>query len=210
MKRRRVPEHQPLGNLGSGKSQHRVQNDRLGGFGNEGRLIAAMVAQEGMDLLMAAQAMREAGPARALLCWTENRAEERPHALGPDQHPRCAGGDVASVEGVVALVEVIGTDDDGEARVFAAYGHANGLEAAGEAAVIPCNRHPRRREPHLGPAWRGAERGPVGRPAPLHLIRAGDDIPAGRQSSERLMHVGRRMRAIDGSYDFVLRMAAIE
>ena len=210
VERRRVPEHQPLGNLGGGEAQHCVQDGWRCGIGEKGLIPAAPIAQECVDLLMAAQAVSEAGPARAVRCRTENGAEERLHALGPDQHPGCAGSDVASVEGVVSLVEVIGADDDGQARVFCAHRDVQGIELAGEAAVVPRDRHPRRREPLLGPAGRGAERRPVGRPAPLHLIRAGDDIPPGCQSSERLAHVGRRMPVGQRCNDLVLRAATIE
>ena len=63
---REVPENQPLGDLGRGETAYRVQDRGLGREGPEGGILTGGVAQEVVDLLVAAEAPGEAGPARPL------------------------------------------------------------------------------------------------------------------------------------------------
>ena len=61
-----VPEHQPLCDFGRHESVYRVQQRRFGRAGQERGVIAGHVAKEVVDFLVAAQTIRETGPARPL------------------------------------------------------------------------------------------------------------------------------------------------
>lgn len=169
---RHILDDQPLGDFSRDKAVYRIQHGRFGGTGQEGGIVTAQVAQKVVDLLVAAQAIREAGPARPLLRRTEDRAEQGLHTLGPEQHPRRAGREVAPIDGGVSFIEIIGANDDGKRWTVLAHGHAHGVKRPGEVAVITGDRHLRGPQAFLGPAGRSAHRGPERRPTPFHRVLA--------------------------------------
>ena len=223
VKRRELPENQPLRDLGRGEPVHRIEHRGLGGAGPH---VAAEVANEVVDLLVAAEAPGDAFPARPRRARPEDRTEERLQAVRPQQHPRLPGGEVAPVCRCVERVEVVGAHDHGEGRgggtgpgigIGIGIGTGTGtdrnahrFEPAGKATVIARGRHPGGAEPLLRPSGRGAEGGPVRGPPPFHGVLARDDIAPGREGGDRFLDLGPRMGVADRGGDVRERTTAIE
>ena len=84
------------------------------------------------------------------------------------------------------------------------------LQVPDEAAVVTFNRDARFRHPLFYPAWRGTERGPVGRPASVHPMIAGDDIALGGERHDGRDNIGGGMGSLEGRDNLVLRAPAVE
>ena len=205
-----VPEHQPLGDFSRHETEYRVQDCRFGRAGPERGIIAGHVAKEVVNLLVAAQTMCETGPARPLFRRPEDGAEQWPHALRPDQHPRLAGSDVPSIDGVVRFLQVVGADDDGEGRVPRAHRHPHRVEPPGELAGRL--RRPPRSMPKVVPRPVGARRRARTStpPVPIHREVARNDVSPGGQGHDRGPDVECRVRGSQGGNDVPVRAAAIQ
>ncbi len=203
-------QHQPLGDLGGGESVYRIQDGGFCGAGLEGGALSGEVAQEGVDLLVAAQSIGQASPAGSSLRRTEDGTEERLDSLGSYQHPGDAGGKMAPIELGVPLCEIVIADDDVESRVVRVHLGTHRFQPPGEVAVVTVDGHRRRGQPLLRPARRSTERGPVRRPTPLHRVRARDDVSPGREGGQRRPHVGCRIPPVQGRDDVVVRALAVE
>ena len=163
-----VPEHQPPGDFSRHETVYRIHERRLGRASRQRSVVAGHVAKEVVNFLVAAKTICETGPARPLFLRPEDGAEQGPHALRPDQHPRRARRDVPSIDRVVCFLQVVGADDDGEGRLLRVHRHPHRVEPPGELAGVSGDCHARCRKSFLGLSGRDAERGPVRRPSPFH------------------------------------------
>ena len=79
---------------------------------------------------------------------------------------------MAPVDPIEILVQIVGAKDDRQGGPVIVRRNAYGFEPAGEPAVVAVDRHPGVRQPPFRPSGRGAERGPIGRTAPVHRMIA--------------------------------------
>ena len=208
--RRHVLEHQPLGDFRRHQTVNGILDRGFGGAGQGGGIASEMVAQEAVDLLMAAQAIGETGPARSLPGRLEDRAEQGSQTARSDQQPRRAGFEPAPIEVGVALVEIIGAHNDRQRRAVRADARPQRREPLDKAAVVAGDRHARRRQPLLGPSGRGAERRPIRRSSRFHGVLARNDISPGRKRRQRPADIRRRICVVEVPDDVALRAAAVE
>ena len=179
--RGRLVQHQPLDDLGRDQPVQRFEHRGLRRERLEGRLLAGDVAQEVVDLPMAAQAVSQAVPAGAAFIRPRPKdgAEQRLHAARPHQRPRRTRLELATIHFREACFEIVVADDDGELGVGGPDTGAALFQMPGQPAVVAFDRDARPRQPLLDPAWRCAERRPPGRPAPIQAVVGGDDVPLG-------------------------------
>ena len=125
-----------------------------------------------MDLLVVADTVGKAGPARTLLRRTEDRAEKRLYSYGPDQYPWRARFQALPVDCGKSVIKIVGSCVNGQGRTVCAGCNAQGLKPFRETAVVTMNGYPRCLQAFLSPTRRYALRGPEGRLAPFHAMLA--------------------------------------
>ena len=176
---RRIIQHQPLDDFRRNQPVQRIQQHGVGGKRFEGGLLAHDISEKLMHFLVTAKPVSQAGPAGSFSIRPKYGTEQRLYAAGAHQHPRHTCFKPVSIHLRKALLQILVANDHGELGRGGPCGDAEFFHMPCQTALVTQNFDARFRQALLRPARRGAERRPVGRPAPVHSMPAGDYVAPG-------------------------------